>query len=41
MGRCEGDGVGRVGEDEGLFGEMEERETVIDFLKAHVSADDG
>lgn len=31
--------MGTVGEDEGLFGEMEERETVIDFLKAHVSAD--
>lgn len=27
-----------VGEEEGLFGEMEEREPVVDFVKAHVSA---
>lgn len=28
-----------MGEDEWLFGEMEDRETVVDFVKAHVSAD--
>lgn len=28
-----------MGEDEGLFGEMEEREAVVNFVQAHVSAD--